>query len=165
MDGSEHVRFCGQCERNVYNLSSLTSDEALDLVQLYDGQMCVRFWQRSDGTMLTRDCPVGLKAFRRRLRRKLAGIMALFAVLVLGGPRGASAQESPTGGSGFRLYPIAGWFQIPLPNAFARRLELLRHPPELDLPLDIRPAVQGFMAPVEFGPDPVLPPAEPVEES
>ena len=59
MEGDDRVRFCGECELNVYNLSSMTEDEALKLVEEREGRLCVRFYQREDGTVLTSDCPVG----------------------------------------------------------------------------------------------------------
>jgi len=66
MVGDEHVRFCGQCEKNVYNLSSLPREEAEALLVAKEGKMCVRLYRRDDGTVLTNDCPVGVKKRRRR---------------------------------------------------------------------------------------------------
>ena len=69
MDGDERVRFCGSCRQNVYNLSEMTRDEALALVRRVERgeRHCFRFYQRKDGTMLTRDCPFGVRRLRRRL--------------------------------------------------------------------------------------------------
>jgi len=50
----------------VYNLSAMTQSEATALVNKTEGRLCVRFYRRPDGTMLTRDCPVGLRALKRR---------------------------------------------------------------------------------------------------
>ena len=66
MVGDDHVRFCGQCEKNVYNLSSLPREEAEALLIAKGGKMCVRLYRREDGTVLTNDCPVGVKKRRRR---------------------------------------------------------------------------------------------------
>jgi hypothetical protein len=66
MVGDDHVRFCGQCEKNVYNLSSLPREEAEALLVAKEGKMCVRLYRRADGTVLTNDCPVGVKKRRRR---------------------------------------------------------------------------------------------------
>ena len=46
--------------------------EAERLVVETEGRLCVRFYQRFDGTVLTRDCPVGVRAARRRLARTIA---------------------------------------------------------------------------------------------
>ena len=37
----------------------MTEEEALKLVEEREGRLCVRFYQRRDGTVLTTDCPVG----------------------------------------------------------------------------------------------------------
>ena len=59
MKGDERVRFCDECELNVYNLSDMSEEEALKLVEEREGRLCVRFYQRKDGTVLTQDCRVG----------------------------------------------------------------------------------------------------------
>lgn len=61
MDGDDHVRFCRECNRNVYNLTAMTEREAKRVVEEREGRLCVRFYQRQDGTVLTSDCPVGGK--------------------------------------------------------------------------------------------------------
>ena len=67
MLGSERVRFCGQCSLNVYNLSAMTRDEAESLIAANEGRLCVRFYRRNDGSIITQDCPVGLRAMRARV--------------------------------------------------------------------------------------------------
>jgi hypothetical protein len=85
MQGDDRVRFCGQCEKNVYNLSAMPRDEAEALVREKEGRLCVRFYQRQDGTVLTADCPVGVR--RRRLRQRVWASVSSFAAsaaMVLG---------------------------------------------------------------------------------
>jgi hypothetical protein len=53
MTGSQQVRFCTQCRKNVYNLSAMTADEAEAI--LATGSPCVRFYRRGDGTVVTAD--------------------------------------------------------------------------------------------------------------
>lgn len=79
MTGDDTVRFCGACKLNVYNLSNMTAADAAALVSRAEGRLCVRLYKRADGTMLTRDCPVGLRAAIRRASR--AAGAALTAVL------------------------------------------------------------------------------------
>src|SRR2546430_11581186 len=67
MIGSEQMRFCGQCNLNVYNLSGMTRDEAESLIARNEGRLCVRFYRRTDGSIITRDCPVGLRAIPDRV--------------------------------------------------------------------------------------------------
>jgi Gram-negative bacterial TonB protein C-terminal len=77
MYGSDRVRFCGQCSKNVYNLSAMTREDAEDLIRRTEGQLCVRFYRREDGTVLTSNCPVGVKALRDKLKRASTGIIAV----------------------------------------------------------------------------------------
>ena len=74
MQGDERVRFCGQCELNVYNLSAMEREEAQAFVRESEGKVCVRMFKRRDGTVITQDCPVGLRAI---LRRRLSWLAAL----------------------------------------------------------------------------------------
>lgn len=67
MSGDDHVRFCGQCKLNVYNLSAMSQEEGEQLILQKEGKLCARIYRRSDGTILTKDCPVGLAALRRRV--------------------------------------------------------------------------------------------------
>jgi hypothetical protein len=69
MVGNERVRFCAKCSLNVYNLSGMTKGEAERLVVQAEGRLCVRFYRRTDGTILTKNCPVGLRALRKRAAR------------------------------------------------------------------------------------------------
>ncbi len=84
MAGNDQVRFCGQCEKNVYNLSAMTRAEAEALVTSKDGKMCVRLYQRTDGTVLTQDCPVGVRRLRIRARlwARVTGATASAALML-----------------------------------------------------------------------------------
>lgn len=90
MSGDEQVRHCQQCNLNVYDLSALSADEARGLIEKHEGRLCVRFYRRRDGTMLTRDCPVGVRTVRRRQVGVAAGLAAVagFAGGLLQGLRG-----------------------------------------------------------------------------
>ena len=89
MQGDDRVRFCGLCEKNVYNLSGMTRREATALVTDREGSVCLRMFRRADGTVLTADCPVGVRAALNRARREVlfaaatsvAAITALLAFL------------------------------------------------------------------------------------
>jgi len=56
MKGGSQTRHCGACKQNVYNISTMTRKEAVDLIKEKEGNLCVRFYQRRDGTVITRDC-------------------------------------------------------------------------------------------------------------
>lgn len=63
VDGNR-VRFCDGCQKRVYNLSEMGQAEAEGLLRAHEGHLCVRYYRRHDGTILTSDCPVGLRAAR-----------------------------------------------------------------------------------------------------
>jgi len=79
----------------VFNLSAMTRGEAERLVQNKgEGRLCVRFFRRADGTLLTEDCPVGL---RQRLRWAWARTAALL-LTIWGGLTGCE-QKAGSGGT------------------------------------------------------------------
>jgi hypothetical protein len=84
MIGTEQVRFCAQCNLNVYNLSELTKREAERLIVQHEGRLCVRYYRRADGTILTRNCPVGLHALRRRLSRLASAVVTMVLSFLAG---------------------------------------------------------------------------------
>lgn len=77
MYGDEKVRFCGDCKLNVYNLSGMSNAEAQDLVQKTEGRLCVRYFQRADGSVITQDCPVGWRAVKKRVSNLAAAACTL----------------------------------------------------------------------------------------
>lgn len=78
MTGDDRSRFCGLCKKHVYNLSAMKTQEAAQLIQEKEQKLCVRFYRRADGTILTTDCPVGV---RERLDRMLSKVIALVIAL------------------------------------------------------------------------------------
>ncbi len=90
MTGDDRVRFCSECRQQVYNLSDMSRRDAEALLSSLEvsgheasgreGRTCVRFYRRADGTVMTSDCPRGLRA----LKRKVALLVSAAAVLLLG---------------------------------------------------------------------------------
>ena len=76
MSGDERTRYCDRCSLHVYNLSGMTRREAEALVVSTEGRLCVRFYRRADGTILTRNCPVGLLALKRRAARVAGSVLS-----------------------------------------------------------------------------------------
>ncbi len=69
MHGDERRRDCAACGLSVYDLCHLTEAEAHALVARHeDARLCVRLHRRADGTVITRDCPVGVGARVKRRR-------------------------------------------------------------------------------------------------
>jgi hypothetical protein len=124
MQGDAQVRFCGDCKLTVYNLSDMTTAEAEALVRSHEGRLCVRFYRRADGKVMTRDCPKGLAV----ARMKFARAVALTAGLVFGGFGVAMANAAPK--------PEETWID--------RAIERGRTLPIVDKVLDkLCPTVQG----------------------
>jgi hypothetical protein len=84
MIGSDRKRFCGECQLNVYNLSGMTRGEAENLLLNSEGRLCVRFYKRADGTVLTKDCPVGWQALKKRISKTAAAFVSLIFGLLSG---------------------------------------------------------------------------------
>lgn len=83
MKGDDRMRHCASCKLNVYNVRELTTAEVEELVQRTNGRLCVRMYRRWDGTVLTRDCPVGLQRVRVRMVAALATAASFVLVLLL----------------------------------------------------------------------------------
>jgi len=76
MVGSERVRFCGQCNRHVYNLSGISKTAAEALLTSTEDRLCIRYYRRADGTILTQNCPVGLRAIKRKVTRAISTFLS-----------------------------------------------------------------------------------------
>lgn len=87
MTGSDRVRHCGLCRKDVYNLSAMPRPEAAALLAgNVDGKLCVRFYRRGDGTVVTSDCststPVKVRRMVGKVPRAAAAGAAAVAVAV-----------------------------------------------------------------------------------
>lgn len=99
------VRFCGECKKNVYNVSQMSASEANNILQsaMANGTgACMQLYRRADGTVITDDCPVGLRRVRdmwRKVRSVAAGFVAV-AVSSLPGWAQGNTQGSTQGKPG-----------------------------------------------------------------
>lgn len=87
MTGTKRVRYCSHCRLNVYNVSELSRAEAELLVASTEKRICARLYRRADGTVITKDCPVGLAALTKKLSRKATAVLATvigFSAVVFG---------------------------------------------------------------------------------
>jgi hypothetical protein len=87
MRGDARTRFCGECKLHVYNVAALSRAEAETLIRESGGEVCVRLFQRPDGTVVTKSCLDVLAAARRRARIVLAAVLGVvgFAASALAG--------------------------------------------------------------------------------
>jgi hypothetical protein len=77
MRGDALSRFCSHCSKHVYDISQLTRSAAETLILEKEGRLCVRYYRRSDGRIMTQDC-VAKSRFR-----KPAVFSAIVAFLVM----------------------------------------------------------------------------------
>ena len=81
MKGDDFVRHCGACDKSVYNISKLSKRAAIDLINEKEGNLCVRFFERRDGTVVTQECASVLG--RGEIREQF-GILKLLAIMNAG---------------------------------------------------------------------------------
>lgn len=82
MTGDERTRFCQSCSKNVYNISELSKKDAEALLRSKQGDLCIRLYKRADGTVITDDCPVGLRKLRDRLKLAASLVAGLLATIL-----------------------------------------------------------------------------------
>ena len=120
MTGDAHRRHCSECDKNVYDLSSLTRNEAEALLQKHEGELCVRFYRRADGTVLTADCPVGVSRRRRRwvafsalALGTLGGVSLFISTSVVMGRQQDHSPPMPMTGASMVEPAVSGSASIP----------------------------------------------------
>ncbi len=98
MAGTDQVRFCSHCSKNVNDLSSMTRAEAMRLVRRSKGRLCVRYMKHP-----TTGAPIHaeqLIQISRRAPRMAAGVMAasmsLSAIAYAQGGVGSTKIERST---------------------------------------------------------------------
>lgn len=118
MAGNERVRHCSSCRLHVYNLSNLTRQQAQVLIEGAEGRLCVRFYRRADGRVMTQDCPLREQVPVPR-NWKLAALLMSFVFFILG----AIALAALTDDSPRRhvtelpvLGPVFRWFGFDAPE-------------------------------------------------
>ncbi len=83
MSGDECERMCALCSTNVYNISEMTGAEARRSLRSRGTSVCMRFFRRKDGTIMTDDCPVGLRKVRNGFRKVGGAIAAVCGLLLV----------------------------------------------------------------------------------
>lgn len=64
MRGDDAKRFCDGCSKHVYNLSAMSSGEAEEFLRRAVEVPCLKFYRRTDGTILFENCPKGMRRIR-----------------------------------------------------------------------------------------------------
>src|SRR5215813_2481500 len=79
MEGNEQTRFCIECNNQVHNLSSMTREEAEDLLAKAGGELCAKIERDDSGKIITADHLKHKALFRIRPSRfTSAAVVALF---------------------------------------------------------------------------------------
>ena len=97
MEGDDRVRFCSHCQQAVYDVSALTLGRGQCPDHQDDRPAVPGLFRRADGTVMTRDCPVGV---RRAARRRLAAVIGGWAFLFLVALAGFTSGRGGPGGAG-----------------------------------------------------------------
>lgn len=94
MTGDDRTRHCQRCEKNVFDVSQLTRDEAERLLERANGDLCVRLKRRPDGSIVTRVSEPAVNPPVVPIRLRRVGPVAVAALgLALGVSGAAYAQE------------------------------------------------------------------------
>lgn len=115
MTGDGKVRNCSSCKLNVYNVMNMTSKEVETLLESNRStgdRLCMQLYRRADGTLLTADCPQGLKKVRAFTGRFWRTLAAAIALLVTGSTALADDKDKlppvPVDSNGKPIQPLGG---------------------------------------------------------
>ncbi len=99
MEGNDRFRHCAQCDKQVYDLSAMTADDAIALIREKEGDLCVQLYRRRDGTVLTADCPIGAtKILRSTIKRVFSFAASIAAFLLFSGCESAKEDADAKNG-------------------------------------------------------------------
>jgi hypothetical protein len=96
MRGGDEVRFCKHCQKNVYDLSAMDRAQAEALVGANEGHMCVRFYRRADGTVVTSDCKGAWKKAKRKLALLTSAAASVMACGIAVAATGDASHRTAT---------------------------------------------------------------------
>jgi hypothetical protein len=82
MQGNERERSCAGCSKTVYNISDMTKLEAERFLAERGTSECMRFFRRTDGTIMTDNCPRALRKIRDQYRFAARAVASVFAALI-----------------------------------------------------------------------------------
>lgn len=171
MVGDDRVRLCNGCSKNVYNLSAMTSNEANMFLQENGVSECMVFYRRTDGTIMTDNCPVGLRKIRDQWRRMLQVASAVLAAIISnplalaqGFPDSRPQQPAPPG-KHWQGNPAGGGFILVDDNPRVPRPHVIIQ----DSPPEVKPGIWerplSPLLPRPLPPDPVKVSPSPVKPS
>jgi hypothetical protein len=84
LSDADAVRFCSGCSLNVFNLTNMTAPEAEELLRSRSAtgeKLCAGIYRREDGTVMTENCPQGLRRLRDSVHKTISRAAAFLAML------------------------------------------------------------------------------------
>lgn len=86
MNGDEKIRFCGECKKNVHNITNMPPNEVADVLsRRIDERLCIFMYKRKNGTVVLDNCPAFLRQKRDRMRNyAVAALLTLSWMLATG---------------------------------------------------------------------------------
>lgn len=121
MIGDDRVRVCNGCDRPVFNLSEMTREQAEAVLATRGITPCVRFYRRTDGTVMTAECRTGAQR-GRRLAVVAAGTALLGSSSAMAEPAApAPADDAPAAEKPADTEPVSDE-QIEVISFYERRI-------------------------------------------
>jgi hypothetical protein len=146
MKGTDEARFCDQCGLHVYNISEMTRAEASDLIRETEGRLCVKLYRRQDGTVITSNCPKGLRVVWRRIIRTAGAVLA---AILSGASWTARANASPSAPNGLAQRSVKRLGRSKKPRRVRRRIVVVSTMGVLipeERPADVQPVPQPVVS-------------------
>jgi carboxypeptidase family protein len=106
MEGDERMRHCPACNLDVYNFAAMSECEVRALIANNKGRLCARLFRRRDGTILTQNCPVGLRSLKRRLSRIAGAILSVMTPAFSSAQTLAGYVKSNVNDASLELYVV-----------------------------------------------------------
>ncbi|MDP1560267.1 MAG: hypothetical protein Q8M16_02615, partial [Pirellulaceae bacterium] len=72
MVGDERVRFCGECQRQVWNFFEMTDAEIVEVMRVNPERLCAQITKTKDGTLVTKDHRPAERPFRFSMMAMMA---------------------------------------------------------------------------------------------
>jgi hypothetical protein len=61
MSGDDKIRYCPECQLNVYNFAEMDEGEVNRLLMEREGKVCAKIYQRASGRVVTKHAPVAFR--------------------------------------------------------------------------------------------------------
>src|SRR6185369_1343985 len=91
--GDGRLRYCEECDRNVYDFSKMTATEVRALLATLQGRVCARITWRADGSVLTDD-PLPRLPVARRRAAPFASVAVTTLITITASPAGRPPAQA-----------------------------------------------------------------------